>query len=215
MTTPPKLVIFDCDGILVDSEPTSNRVLHELLCEYGATLTIEQSYGEFVGKNRYAVEDYMARQNLTLPGDWSETYYERTIAALSATCEPIPHIHAVLDALSAANIPFCVASNGTHPKMNATLTKTHLLSSFTGRMYSGYDMAAGKPAPDLFLHAAAQNNTAPEHCVVIEDSPSGFQAAHAANMRCLAYAPAPELPLWNATPFTSTQDLPKHLGLAI
>lgn len=211
MQKPPKLVIFDCDGVLVDSEPTANRVLHDIICEHGATLSYEQSCREFTGKNRFAVEAYMKDRNLSLPADWSDAFYDRTIAALSAQCDPIPHIHSALDALAQAHIPFCVASNGIIPKMQATLTKTGLIHHFTGKMYSGYDVPNGKPAPDLFLHAARQYNTAPADCVVIEDSASGCQAAAAAGMPCFVYNPQPHMETSGATPFSSMTELPRLL----
>ncbi len=211
--TPPKLVIFDCDGVLVDSEPIANRVLWEILTRNGATLTLEQSEAEFKGKNRPAILAYMQAQGLTLPEDWADEFYDRSISELEQHCQPIPQVHAALDALTAANVPICVASNGIHRKMNATLTKTGLIQFFEGQKYSGYDVPNGKPAPDVFLQAAAQNQTDPADCVVIEDSGSGLQAAAAAKMRAFAYAPTPSTPLHGATPFHSMADLPKLLNL--
>ncbi|WGI23481.1 HAD-IA family hydrolase [Amylibacter sp. IMCC11727] len=213
MTMPPKLVIFDCDGVLVDSEAIANAVLHDILARHGAPLTLAQSEAEFTGKNRYAITAYMDSHGLSLPANWSDEFYDRSIAELSKHCQPIPHIQSALDALVAANIPFCVASNGIHPKMNATLTKTGLLPYFAGKMYSGYDVPNGKPAPDLFLHAAAQNQTDPADCLVIEDSASGCAAAAAANMPCLVYTPKPADPPHGAIPFASMADLPKLLHL--
>lgn len=145
--------------------------------------------------------------------DWSDEFYATSIEQLTQNCQPIPHIRNVIDALIAESIPFCVASNGVHPKMRATLTTTGLLPFFEGKAYSGYDVPHGKPAPDLFLHAAAQFNTPPTDCVVIEDSATGLQAAQAAGMRSFAYAPAPDMALFGATPFSSMADLPKLLNL--
>lgn len=213
MTTPPKLVIFDCDGVLVDSEPIANRVLFEILTRHGATFTYEQSCAEFTGKNRYAVIAYAEKHGISLPDDWSEEFYATSIERLTKHCKPIPHIQLVLEALTAANIPFCVASNGVHPKMRATLTTTGLLPYFEGKAYSGYDVPNGKPAPDLFLYAAAQFNTAPTDCVVIEDSATGLAAAAAAKMPAYAYAPEPSTNLSGATPFQSMKHLPKLLNL--
>lgn len=209
----PKLVIFDCDGVLVDSEPIANRVLHDILTANGATLTFEQSCAEFTGKNRYAVMAYAEANGITLPKNWNVDFYNTSIERLTKHCQPIPHIRGVIDALITADIPFCVASNGIQPKMRATLTTTGLLPFFEGKMYSGYDVPNGKPAPDLFLHAAAQFNTAPADCVVIEDSITGLQAARAAGMTSFAYDPAPNMQVFGATPFTSLADLPKLLNL--
>ena len=211
--TPPKLVIFDCDGVLVDSEPIANRVLHDILVANGATLTYEQSCAEFTGKNRYAIFAYAERNGITLPKDWYEEFYTTSIEKLIGNCEPIPDVNSIIEALQTANIPFCVASNGMHAKMRATLGTTGLLPFFEGKMYSGYDVPNGKPAPDLFLHAAREFNTAPEDCVVVEDSTTGLQAAQAAGMPSFAYAPAPDMQLFGATPFRSMADLPKLLNL--
>jgi HAD superfamily hydrolase (TIGR01509 family) len=213
MRSPPKLVIFDCDGVLVDSEPIANRILHDILTRHGATLTYEQSCVEFTGKNRYAVIAYAERNGITLPETWSDEFYKTSIALLTEHCQPIPHIRTAIDAIAASNIRFCVASNGVHPKMRATLSTTGLLSFFEGKMYSGYDVPNGKPAPDLFLHAAAQFEISPADCVVIEDSASGCAAAAAANMPCLVYKPHAELNVHGATPFASMADLPQILNL--
>ncbi len=213
MATPPKLVIFDCDGVLVDSESIANRVLHTILTRHGATFSYAESCAEFTGKNRYAVIAYAQKHGIALPDGWSEEFYATSIKELSENCKPIPQIRSVLDALVTAKIPFCVASNGVHPKMRATLQTTGLLPYFEGKAYSGYDVANGKPAPDLFLHAAAQFKTAPKDCVVIEDSATGLQAAAAAQMPSFAYAPHAEMSLHGATPFASMTDLPKLLNL--
>lgn len=213
MSTPPKLVIFDCDGVLVDSEPIANRVLFDILKQHGAPVTYEQSCAEFTGKNRYAVYAYAERNGINLPKNWYEEFYTSSIEQLTGNCQSFPGVHHTLKALQTANIPFCVASNGMHAKMRATLGTTGLLPFFKGKMYSGYDVPNGKPAPDLFLYAAAQFNTATSDCVVIEDSATGLEAAYAAGIPSFAYAPAPDMPLYGATPLASMTDLPKLLNL--
>lgn len=210
----PQLIIFDCDGILVDSEPIFNRVLHQYLQDQGASLSYAEIVTLFTGKNRFAVEDHMKTLGLNLPSDWSNGFYERAISILSETVEPIPWIETALEHLRTCGFALCVASNGLHAKMIATLGKTNLLRFFDDKLYSSYDVGAGKPAPDVFLHAAKIHGVSPANCVVIEDSPSGFQAAQAAGMRCFAYVPDPSnspKPLFGAQVFTSMQDLPAHI----
>ena len=211
MSTTPRLIIFDCDGVLVDSEPIFNRVLHRFLCAHGAEFSYGETEALFTGKNRFAVEDHMKTLGLNLPDDWSDTFYTSAIETLSREVEPIAGIHSALTQLRTAKIPMCVASNGLHAKMLATLGKTNLLNFFDGKLYSSYDIGAGKPAPDVFLHAAAEHQTAPADCIVIEDSASGFQAAQAAKMRCLAYRPKPETNLFGAIPFHDMALLPTLL----
>lgn len=213
MNTPPKLVIFDCDGVLVDSEPTANRVLHDILTRQGATLTYAESCAEFTGKNRYAVIAYAEKHGITLPEKWYDEFYTTSIELLREHCQPIPDVKSVLDTLTTARVPFCVASNGVHPKMRATLSTTGLLPYFEGKAYSGYDVEHGKPAPDLFLHAAAQFDTDPADCVVVEDSATGLSAAAAAHMPAFAYDPSPQMELSGATAFKSMKELPKLLNL--
>ena len=210
---PPKLIIFDCDGVLVDSEPIFNRVLHETLRQHGANMSLQEVTQTFTGKNRFAVEEHMKTLDLPLPDNWADAFYNKAIDVLSEQVEAIDGIHDALTTIAAHYIPICVASNGLTAKMNATLTKTKLMPFFAGKLYSSYDIGAGKPAPDVFLHAAREHQTAPADCIVVEDSPSGFKAAKAANMRCLAYVPHGTPDLQGATPFGHMSELPKLLGL--
>ncbi|AVW90052.1 MULTISPECIES: HAD family hydrolase [Roseobacteraceae] len=212
----PKLVIFDCDGVLVDSEPTFNRVLHTYLLSTGARLSLVECCNLFVGKSRHDVERYVSDRGLRLPEKWPQDFYNRVLDALRTDVTPIPGAREAVALISSAGIPLCVASNGLLAKMHVTLEQTGLLSWFEGKMYSAYDVGASKPAPDVFLHAAKMNGVAPENCVVVEDSVSGFEAAFNAAMTCFAYVPKTALKpddLFGARRLTDMADLPKLLGL--
>lgn len=210
------MVIFDCDGVLVDSEAITNRVLSRFLTERGAALTPERCHALFRGTSRSAVEHYMAENGTPLALDWSADFYPEMLAALQNEVTAIDGIRPVLDRLAAAGLQTCVASNGMVAKMEVTLGRTGLLSHFAAALYSAYDVGASKPAPDVFLHAARTHKVKAENCIVIEDSPSGFEAAYRAEMRCLAYAPegvGPCTALWGARPFQRHADLPTLLGI--
>lgn len=183
------LVILDCDGVLVDSEPLSNRLLAEELTRAGLPTTVADSYERYLGRswadNERVAEELLGRP---LPADLRPRFLARLTAALEAELQPVPGIVGALDALATAGVPTCVASSGEHEKIALTLGATGLAARFEGRVFSAADVARGKPAPDLFLHAAARCGAAPARCVVVEDSPAGVAAGRAAGMRVLAYA---------------------------
>lgn len=212
----PKLVIFDCDGVLVDSEPTFNHVLHTYLLSTGARLSFADCCNLFVGRSRHDVERYVSDRGLRLPEKWPEDFYDKVLDALKTEVTPIPGACEAVALISSLGIPICVASNGLMAKMHVTLERSGLLPWFEGKMYSAYEVGASKPAPDVFLHAAKMNGVAPEHCVVVEDSPSGFEAAFNAAMTCFAYVPKttwkPEQ-LLGARRLSAMAELPKLLGL--
>ena len=213
---PPALVIFDCDGVLVDSEHITNRVLADFLNRHGADLTAQSCHDLFAGTSRSAVETYMARNGTPLAPDWSHDIYPNVYAALEAEVTAIDGVAAMLETLTGAGVPVCVASNGMAAKMELTLGRTGLLGYFGTALYSAYDIGASKPAPDVFLHAAHVHKVTAQDCVVIEDSASGFEAAARANMRCLGYAPAGPIAhrtLYGAQPFAQMAHLPGLLGL--
>jgi HAD superfamily hydrolase (TIGR01509 family) len=182
------LVIFDCDGVLVDSERLAVRVESRLITELGWPLDEADILERFVGRTdaymRGEIESNLGR---AVP-DWDEMYRARLHAAFHAELTTVEGITAALDALATLPIETCVASSGTHEKMALTLGLTGLLDRFDGRIYSTTEVEHGKPAPDLFLHAAEQMEVAPEHCLVVEDSRSGVAAARAAGMASLGYA---------------------------
>ena len=212
----PALVIFDCDGVLVDSEPIFNQVLWRYLTVAGAQLSYHETAARFTGKHRDDVTRYMRDTHVHIPNDWPEGFYEKALAALDASVLPIEGIGPVIERLTKARIPICVASNGSRAKMKITLRRTGLLASFGDRYYSAYDIGYSKPAPDVFLHAAKANGADPGDCVVIEDSASGMAAAQAAGMRCFAYQPMAgdaDAAQFGATSFASMAQLPVLLGV--
>jgi HAD superfamily hydrolase (TIGR01509 family) len=183
------LVIFDCDGVLVDSEPLSNRVLAEAFTAAGLPMTAEDSVREFLGRSRAHVEAHgAALLGRPLPAGFYERYAAARDEAFRRELRAVEGVADAIDALHAAGATTCVASSGDHAKMRLTLGLTGLWERFDGRIFSVTEVARGKPAPDLFLHAARSLEFEPRDCVVVEDAPAGVAAARAAGMRVLAYA---------------------------
>ncbi|WP_282688608.1 MULTISPECIES: HAD family hydrolase [unclassified Streptomyces] len=187
MAQPIELVIFDCDGVLVDSERIAVRVDALVLAELGWNLTEAEIVDRFMGLSSRSmtrqIEGHLGRR---LPADWEEEFKPLYDDALAAELTPVEGIVDALDAL--AHLPTCVASSGSHDKMRLTLGMTGLRPRFEGRIFSATEVEHGKAAPDLFLHAARKMGVAPEACAVVEDSQYGLQAARAAGMRAFAYA---------------------------
>ncbi|NUS57076.1 MAG: HAD family hydrolase [Streptomycetaceae bacterium] len=186
----PDLVVFDNDGVLVDSEPVANAVLADLLTSYGIPTTTEEAIRDYMGGSLGRVRELnRARHGRELPADFEDAYHAGIFARFPTEIRPVPGAAELLDALTAAGVPFCVASSGTHERIRLTHDATGLRGHFTdARIFSSQDVARGKPAPDLFLHAAAKMGAAPGRCVVIEDSPLGVDAARAAGMRVYGHA---------------------------
>ena len=179
-------VIFDCDGVLVDSEPVSNRVLAECLTAAGLPHTIEDCYRDYMGRSlEHCLVVAAGRHGRELPVDFRETYHDALAAAVVLELQPVPGIAAVLEDLA---LPWCVASSGPHEKMRLTLGHTGLLARCEDRLFSAADVGRGKPEPDLFLHAARSMGFDPARCAVVEDSPAGAVAGRRAGMRVLGYA---------------------------
>lgn len=178
------LVIFDNDGVLVDSEPIANRILAGLLTELGHPTTYEESIRDYMGSAMHRVHDLVAeRTGRRLPEDFDATYYARVFDGFRRELEPVPGVTTVLEKLAADGVPYCVASSGSHERIRVALRKTGLYGHFgEERIFSAQDVGRGKPAPDLFLHAARTLGVAPERCAVVEDSPLGVRAAVAAGM---------------------------------
>jgi HAD superfamily hydrolase (TIGR01509 family) len=184
------LVIFDCDGVLVDSEPISNRVFTEMLNEIGVRTTPDEAMRDFVGRSMASCMAIVAeRLGGPAPADFEARVQARTFEAFRAgALEAVPGVAAALDALDAAGVPTCVASSGEHAKMRTTLGLTGLLPRLDGRLFSATEVPRGKPHPDLFLHAARRMGAEPSRCAVIEDSPVGARAGAAAGMTVFGFA---------------------------
>ena len=181
-----ELVIFDCDGVLIDSERLGVQVDVMALRELGWHLSETEAIARFVGRsdreNRATIEAHLGRK---LPDGWGDEVDERYRQAFATALTPV---EGVLDALDRISLPTCVASSGTHEHLRYTLELTGLYERFAGRIFSADDVHKGKPAPDLFLHAAKRMDAEPARCVVVEDSRPGVEAARAAGMRVLAFA---------------------------
>ena len=208
-----ELVIFDCDGVLIDSERLAVKVDVQVLHEVGWPLTEAEVIERFVGRSdrdtRAAIEAHLGR---TLPDDWGDAVEQRYREVFADALTPVD---GVLEALDRITLPTCVASSGTHDHLRYTLGLTGLYERFEGRIFSAEDVPNGKPAPDLFLHAAERMAAAPAGCVVVEDSRPGVEAARAAGMRVLAFAgglsPAEVLEGSHTTVFDDMRDLPSLL----
>jgi HAD superfamily hydrolase (TIGR01509 family) len=213
----PDLVIFDCDGVLVDSEVIANRVLAEMITAAGLPITGPESQARFQGKLLADVgSDVEAAIGHPLPADFWECFDIDRNAAFARELVAIDGAEAAIAALVAAGVPFCVASQGRRVKTEFTLGHTGLRRHFSdARIFTAYEVARPKPFPDLFLSAAARFDAAPERCVVVEDSVSGMRAGLAAGMRVVAYvAPGLEAPeLEGVEVIRAMAELPPLLGL--
>ncbi|MGW1493931.1 HAD family hydrolase [Streptomyces sp. NPDC002402] len=178
------LVIFDNDGVLVDSEPISNTILAGYLTELGHPTSYEDSLRDYMGAAVHRIHDIvMERTGQTLPADFDDTLHARVFAAFERELVVVDGVTDVLWKLVADSVPYCVASSGSHERIRVGHRKTGLDRWFEdGTVFSAQDVGRGKPAPDLFLHAAERMGAAPERCVVVEDSRLGVAAAMAAGM---------------------------------
>lgn len=188
------LVIFDCDGVLIDSEALCDRVVcHELAAE-GWPLSPEECHHRFIGLTFpdivLVAEAHIGR---SLGKEWVDRVIRRTTETMAAEVETIPGARQAIEGITALGLPYRIASNSTREEMAAKFGRTGLAPLVEGRIHSAYDLIArgkrGKPDPDLFLEAAAAQGVAPAACMVIEDSLAGVTAAVAAGMTCLGYAP--------------------------
>ena len=184
---PPGLVIFDCDGVLVDTETLANRKLSEWLTQAGFPVTYEECRGRFCGRSMRSVQEEIEAAGVDLGADFVDRWNAGLPDLFANGVEAVPHVETLIRALGAAGIPFCVASSARLSKMHITLGATGLLPHFEGAMFSSTMVARGKPFPDLFLHAAATMGFPAENCIVLEDSVAGTAAGIAAGMRVYAY----------------------------
>jgi HAD superfamily hydrolase (TIGR01509 family) len=217
--TPPELVIFDCDGVLVDSEPVSNRVLAGAITEAGLPITAGEVSESFTAMRlddiAAAVEKRLGRR---LPEDWIEAFEERRAAEFRKGLDPIPGVAAILTRITASGIGICVASQARREKTELTLGLTGLIHHFEpDALFSSRMVPRGKPHPDLFLLAAQEMGADPADCVGVEDAALGARAGRLAGIRTLGYAPASDgesLAQEGASVFSSMDELPALLGLA-
>ena len=180
------LLILDNDGVLVDSEPIANRILAALLTEYGEPITYEEAVARYMGTSLAHVREVVeAKLQRALPADFERRYHDELFARLRSELTSVPGVEAALDAI---DLPTCVASSGTHERIELTLKTVGLYDRFAGRIFSAQDVERGKPFPDLFLHAAERMGTEPADSIVVEDSPYGVEAAKAAGMAVVGYA---------------------------
>lgn len=184
-----KLVIFDCDGVLIDSETISNEVLAVVVTELGWPVTVAESLEQFKGRSMPDVWSKVADEVGPIDSAAVDRdFRSRQLAALKIQVKAVPGVH---ETLAALRLPYCVASNGPHEKMRVTLGAAGLWALFDGRIYSRVDVPRAKPFPDLFLHAADAQGVAPADCVVVEDSPLGIEAALRAGMTPIGFAGTP------------------------
>jgi HAD superfamily hydrolase (TIGR01509 family) len=207
-----ELVIFDCDGVLIDSERIAVRTDVQVLAKLGWVLTEAECIERFVGLSdrsiKAAIEAHLGRR---LPDDWDHEFQSLYRDAFAAELTPVP---GVVEALDQITLPSCVASSSSHEKLRFTLGLTGLYERFAGRIFSAYEVARGKPAPDLFLYAASRMGVEPAACAVVEDSRYGVAAARAAGMRAFGFAGGltPRAWLEGTVVFTDMRELPGLLA---
>ena len=211
-----RAVIFDCDGVLVDSEPLTNRVIRDSLAAHGLHLTLEEVMDRFVGGTIAGIAEAARAEGYALGQDWVPTLYARMFEVLAAEVAPIPGALALLDRLDAAGVAYAVGSNGPARKMEITLARCGMQDRLEGRFLSAQDVGRSKPAPDVYLACAELLGVRPGEAVVVEDSATGARAAAAAGMKCYGYAPrgnGEKLRGAGAQVFHDMADLPELLGL--
>lgn len=223
MTTPrqvarPAAVLFDCDGVLADTEALHDRIMAEEVTALGWEITPEEGARRFRGFAWEAIGPQI-EQRLgpgSVPADFLPNLITRVVRALEEEAEPVPGALAALAAIEAAGIPVAVASNSSRAELATKLRRLGLTETFRGRTFSVNDVERPKPAPDMYRAAAAACGADPHRCVVVEDSVAGARAGVAAGCRVLGYAhttPAAALLAVGAEPFAAMADLPALLGL--
>lgn len=213
----PQLILFDCDGVLVDSEPLAAAYLLQELSQYGLNLTLADCQAHFFGGTIQKVAVTARHMGADLPARWADDFYGQFYAHLRKVGVPlIDGILDVLDLIEAANIPYCVVSNGPEEKMEITLGQNSQWDRFHGAIFSAHTYGVAKPDPELLLIAARKFGVAPKDCLMIDDSPTGCMGAANAGMRCIGYAERSDpgtLAATGATVIGSMAQLPPLLGL--
>lgn len=213
----PKAVLFDCDGVLVDSEATAFDLLAKDLAQHGLHLSQTEMEQQFLGSTITGLFSKARGLGAALPDDWVEDFYTRLYARLAAGTALIAGVESLLDRLDSAGILYAVGSNGSAQKMQITLGQhPDVLARLAGHLYSGQELGCPKPDPGLWLHAARALDVDPADCVVVDDSPTGCIGAVRAGMRCLGLAEHDDgtrLGLTGAEVIHSLFDVPAKLGL--
>ena len=217
-SAPLRLVVFDCDGVLVDSEGIANRLVARELTAIGWTMTPDEADRRFLGMTLPAMLPMIeAEIGRPIPRDFGVRLRIAFEDGLSREVEAIEGAIEALDGVSALGLPWRVASNSSHAEMEVKFTRLGILDRVQGRQHSYQDVAQGKPAPDVYLAAAAAECVDVRECLVIEDSATGMRAARAAGMDCLAFAPHGNHDIFRAlgaVPFAAMADLPRLVALA-
>jgi HAD superfamily hydrolase (TIGR01509 family) len=217
--TPLRLVIFDCDGVLIDSEAITSQIVAAELSALGWSMEVARAEQLFRGMTLTDMEPVIARKlgRAVDPG-WRAQLMDAIVDSMSHQARLVDGALAALDGADAVGLPWRIASNSSHQELAAKFGCTGLTSRVRGRVHSHKDVAHGKPAPDLFLATAAAEGVDPADCLVIEDSIPGVKAARAAGMQCLGYSPhgdVADLAAFEAYPLTSMHDVPRLLALAV
>ncbi len=215
----PDLVIFDCDGVLVDTEALGNRRLAAWLTEAGYPIAYEDCRRRFMGRSMVSVQAEVEAAGVSLGPDFPDRWNEALPQLFAEGVEVIPHVREAVEAVRGAGLAWCVASSARVTKMQITLGVTGLLPLFEGRMFSATMVARGKPFPDLFLHAAEVMGFSAAACAVVEDSVAGTIAGCAAGMAVYSYCGDPfndraELAAAGGRLFDDMRALPALLGIA-
>ena len=223
MPGPPGLIIFDCDGVLIDSEPVANRVCAEEISAFGWKMDAIECHSRFLGMSLSAMVPVIeAHTGRIVAADWVHNLADRLVEALAVEAVTIDGAEAVLRATTALGLDWRIASNSGPAELVAKFARCGLTALVAGRVHSANDVilrgGRGKPAPDLFLLAAAASGIDPRLCVVVEDSATGITGAIAAGMTCLVYCPDGErtgLTALGAAPVGALYQLPKLFGAVL
>jgi HAD superfamily hydrolase (TIGR01509 family) len=209
-----KCIIFDSDGVLVDSEAISAKIFQEMAVELGVDLDYETALDRFAGtsmkENKQFVESHITG---ALPADFEQEFRERTYKAYRTDLRAVPGIHELIEKLQ---VPFCVASSGPVEKIRLNLGLVGLLDQFEGKIFSCYDLGSWKPEPEIYVHAAREMGFEPEECAVIEDSDSGVRAAVAGGFPVYVRTGQKKKASFEklgAVPFQEMKELEELLGL--
>ena len=217
-TTPVRLVIFDCDGVLVDSELIASRITAAALTRLGWAMDAGEAHARFLGMTLTDMVPVIEARVGPLPPQWKESLMRALTDALGREATAVPGAVQALHATAALGLAWRIASNSSHEEMGAKFAGIGISALVVGRVHSHRDVGRGKPAPELFLATAAAEGVSPRDCVVVEDSVVGARAAAAAGMDCLAYVPEGDgaaMLAVGAHMFRRMQDLPTLLAQAL